>query len=423
MEWLGQAKINYTHSPDPISLKKKDGSDTTLLEICEQSTPPCNLNPLLFNGHLQTCWTAIKSDGPPLYYKRKVFEAENTSYAGSFCVDFVTQPSSGSSPDPDLPPRTTYFSDDEFVGIASLDSRPMLVALHGLSGGSYEVYLKHCLAPLVGAEGEKQWEACVVNSRGCAHHKITSSVLFNARSTWDCRQTVKWLRQKFPNRPLFGIGFSLGANILTNYVCEEGSNCELRAAVVLSSPWNLDVGSVGLQNTSIGLFYSSVMCGNLKKLAEKHKEQLIKNSKLDFKKLSETKYLHEFDRAIQCPTWGYPTEGAYYRDASSVDLLHAARIPIFAVNATDDPIALKQSLPYQEIQQTPYVILCTTSMGGHLSWFEIGGRRWHARPATNFLNKMAFEVESVVPVVEPVKADEDDLLAGRFNPLRRKWQM
>jgi len=46
--------------------------------------------------------------------------------------------------------------------------------------------------------------------------KITTSVLYNARATWDIKQTVKWLKKTFPNRPLFGIGFSLGANIMTN---------------------------------------------------------------------------------------------------------------------------------------------------------------------------------------------------------------
>ncbi len=118
--------------------------------------------------------------------------------------------------DDSLPIRTTYFSDEEFDSIGSLDSRPMLVALHGLSGGSYEIYLKHVLAPLIAGTGHQPWEACVINSRGCAMHKITSSILYNARATWDCRQTIAWLRKTFPNRPLFGIGFSLGANILTN---------------------------------------------------------------------------------------------------------------------------------------------------------------------------------------------------------------
>jgi uncharacterized protein len=214
MEWLGHAKITFSHSPTPLALEKTDGFSTDLLSICEQSTPPCRLNPLLFNGHVQTMWTAIKQDGPPLYYKRRLFEAENSAYHGSFAVDFVSQPFSES--DSTLPIRTAYFSEEEFAGIASLDSRPMLVTLHGLSGGSFEIYLKHVLAPLVASSGERQWEACVINSRGCAMHKITSSILYNARATWDCRQMVAWLRKTFPNRPLFGIGFSLGANILAN---------------------------------------------------------------------------------------------------------------------------------------------------------------------------------------------------------------
>lgn len=213
MEWLGHAKTTFTHSPKPLHLQKKDGSLTDLLQICQEATPPCRLNPLLFNGHLQTMWTVRKNDGPRIHYKRKIFEAEDPAYEGSFAVDFVVKPFSET--DDSLPIRTTYFKHEEFESIGSLDNRPMLVALHGLSGGSYEVYLKHVLEPLV-AEGERQWEACVVNSRGCALHKITSSVLYNARATWDCRQTVSWLRKKFPNRPLYGIGFSLGANILTN---------------------------------------------------------------------------------------------------------------------------------------------------------------------------------------------------------------
>lgn len=159
----------------------------------------------------------MKSDGPPVYYKRKVFESDDQNYEGSFAVDFVA--SKFSETDDTLPPRTTYLSDKEFDVLPSDDTRPMLIALHGLSGGSHEVYLRHCLAPLIDATGEQRWEACVVNSRGCAMHKITSNILFNARATWDCRQMVKWLRKTFPNRPLFGIGFSLGANILTNVSC------------------------------------------------------------------------------------------------------------------------------------------------------------------------------------------------------------
>ena len=211
---IGHAKISFHHHPNPISLlSKQKGKEVaqTLLEIARATTPPCNLNPFLFNGHLQTAYTAITPYDVPVYYKRHVFSAEDPAFTGTFAVDFAV-PAYSECNDL-LPPRTTYYKDAEFEGIKSMDSKPMLVTLHGLSGGSHEIYLRHCLKPLLDS-GE--WEACVVNSRGCARSQITSSVLYNARATWDVRQTVKWLRGTFPNRPLFGIGFSLGANILTN---------------------------------------------------------------------------------------------------------------------------------------------------------------------------------------------------------------
>ena len=211
---LGYAKTSFYHHASPLSLPTKstntDEQFVNILDLCKQVTPICRLNPLLFNGHLQTFWTAVKSQDIPIYYKRRIFSAEAPQYAGTFAVDFAVNPYDDT--DESLPPRTMYYSDEEYDGIGSMDTKPMLVTLHGLSGGSHEIYLRYVLRPIVDAG----WEACVVNSRGCAKSKITSGVLYNARATWDLRQVVKWLRKTFPNRQLFGIGYSLGANILVN---------------------------------------------------------------------------------------------------------------------------------------------------------------------------------------------------------------
>ncbi|KAG9830431.1 hydrolase, alpha/beta fold family, partial [Aureobasidium melanogenum] len=133
---------------------------------------------------------------------------------------------------------------------------------------------------------------------------------------------------------------------------------------------------------------------SMKKLFAQHADQVIKNGNIDPERVARIKYLHEFDREIQCPTWGYPTEYAYYRDASSADSVIAIRTPTFAIHAEDDPIAVDEAVPYEEIKQNPYVVMCSTSTGGHLSWFEIGGTRWFSKPAVNFLQKMAREYNS-----------------------------
>ena len=42
-----------------------------------------------------------------------------------------------------------------------------------------------------------------------------------------------YIRTKYPKAPLLGIGFSLGANVITRYVAEEGEKCRLVSAVAL----------------------------------------------------------------------------------------------------------------------------------------------------------------------------------------------
>ena len=43
-------------------------------------------------------------------------------------------------------------------------------------------------------------------------------------------------------------------------------------------------------------------------------------------------------------------------------------------------IAVEKALPYDEFKANPYTVLCTTSTGGHLAWFERGGGRWFVKP-------------------------------------------
>ncbi|CAI7621589.1 hypothetical protein N7533_013136 [Penicillium manginii] len=454
LSWLRPSgRVSFYHAKDNrllLTKVSKSGTkeQTSLVDICRDATPEsCNLNPFLFNGHLQTVWTTLKHDNVPVYYKRKMFESETPMFAGSYAIDFAVRPydmpPSGELTDqarkytqPDgLPPRTSFYSEEELSTLPSDDTKPMLVLLHGLSGGSHEVYLRHILAPLV---EDGAWEACVVNSRGCAQTKISTGVLYNARATWDVRQSVKWLRKNFPNRPLFGIGFSLGANILANYLGEEGEDCQLKAAVICASPWNLDIGSANLQSTFLGReAYSKTMGTNMKKLFKSHIEEISKNPRIDPEAVMSITYLHEFDRHLQCPTWGYPTEGAYYRDASSTDAMLNIRIPFLCVQAEDDPIASYDALPFQEMAQTPYGVMVTTSWGGHLGWFEFGGARWFVKPVNNFLNKMAREIDTNIPgVVEnPAKLpgqiashpgpgkDVDAAPRPEFHPVLRKLDM
>ncbi|KAG8532131.1 uncharacterized protein KY384_003770 [Bacidia gigantensis] len=164
---------------------------------------------------------------------------------------------------------------------------------------------------------------------------------------------------------------------------------------------------------------------NMKRLVEEHANEIAQNPRIDIEKVRKIRYLYEFDRELQGPTWGYPTEGAYYRDASSCDSLLSVRTPLFGLHAEDDPIAVAEALPLQEIKQNPWTVLCTTSRGGHLGWFESGGDRWFTKPACRFLQRMSegvdFEKLSSRSHAED-GVQEPNGSPGVFDPMRRKLE-
>jgi len=102
---------------------------------------------------------------------------------------------------------------------------------------------------------------------------------------------------------------------------------------------------------------------------------------------------------------------------------------------------VQEAVPYEEFKQNPYTVCCTTSLGGHLSYFELGGGRWHARPVrlfsadsmsivanilkvSNFFKAMAanIDLESLDPKRDgSVQKKQDGPV--NFNPMRRKMQI
>ncbi len=120
----------------------------------------------------------------------------------------------------------------------------------------------------------------------------------------------------------------------------------------------------------------------MRALLDKHKDSIIRFTDLDFERIRKITYLYEFDREVQCvlsewkalymdvevtrslmpcrcATWGYPTEEAYYRDASSSDSVLAIRIPFFALHAADDPVSPPEEPGFGNVSLTFRRLLST----------------------------------------------------------------
>lgn len=148
---------------------------------------------------------------------------------------------------------------------------PTVIICHGLAGGSMEHYVKALIFHLSHHYG---WRCVVFNARGCGGTKLASGQLFCGAYTDDLRQVVTSIRRRLPLSPLIGVGFSLGANILTKYTGEEGLACgkpPFAAMVAVANPFDFLHSSRTLDaNWIMRRVYSRNLAANLVKLLKTH---------------------------------------------------------------------------------------------------------------------------------------------------------
>ncbi|KAI9440604.1 AB-hydrolase YheT [Lactarius indigo] len=353
--------------PEKISLR-------TLIETrCPSVLTPFKAAWWLFNGHLQTGYAVVGdfSHADPVVYDRKLLRLKD---GGTLGVDFTPPAAAGRTFD-----KTT----------------PVVVALHGLTGGSHEAYVRNIIAPAVAPveEGGLGYRAVVVNFRGCAGVPLTSPQLYGFSHTDDFRQAILYIAQLYPHAPLLGLGFSLGANILTRYVAEEGESCRLVSACTLACPWDILKTGQGLEDDWFTRrVYSKSLGTNLKNLVNRHVDSIRQFPDSRFAQALPALMSHsrltvfQFDSLVTVHSGGtsppFPFEDvwAYYKYSSSHDKLDAIRIPFLALNSDDDPIS--QCAP-RDYDRNEWFTLVVTRGGGHMGWFQSGGaaNRWARRPA------------------------------------------
>lgn len=66
---------------------------------------------------------------------------------------------------------------------------------------------------------------------------VTSPRLYHAGETDDTRSVLLYLTQTYPRAPIYAVGFSMGANTLAVYLGEQKEDTPIKAAVLVSNPW------------------------------------------------------------------------------------------------------------------------------------------------------------------------------------------
>ncbi|THV06770.1 AB-hydrolase YheT [Dendrothele bispora CBS 962.96] len=346
----------------------------------------------LKNGHLQTMFSVFNdlSQVDPMWYRRQLLELVD---GGTLGLDFAP-------------------IDDSVLR----EDTPIIVVQHGLTGGSYEPYLKAIVARAIEPpeRGGLGYRVVVVHFRGCGGVPMSTPRFYSAGGTDDIRQALIYISHKYPNAPLLGLGFSLGANIMTRYIAEEGEKSRLCAGCTLACPWDLDANDRLMTSSWTGQkIYGPALGGNLVALIKRHHKVMVLDDPthavaqvvptlLAVKDITLHKYDDTFARLVAGPPplFPLPSAEAYYKAMSSHDSVKNIRVPYLSINAADDPVVRHVPLDGGE---NPLVVMALTAYGGHLGWFKDGGGkdRWTTKPVLEWL-RMVGDVIERLPLA-PVK--------------------
>ncbi|EGW32985.1 uncharacterized protein SPAPADRAFT_60313 [Spathaspora passalidarum NRRL Y-27907] len=425
--FTSQVENYIPNTPIKFTPRAEGEPTTTLPDLIKSKVPELAkgysyfINPVLSSGHAQTAYTALNkfANSFHVHYKRRILTVENKTYTlptgeklkydqwegeTTIALDYALQSHQNSDPEhvwykpssqtKELPPRTEYMNPElEPTIIDNSDDKPLLIVLHGLSGGSYEAYIRAVLDKII--LDPFNFDAIVLNSRGCANHTITSPQLYNGLWTNDLRYVMnEHVSKLWPNKRVYLMGFSLGGAILANYLGQEGDavSKQIKGACVLGTPWDFPDSAIHLRESIIGHnVYSPTMCSNLLKLLDSHglllSQELVKHFK-DNPDQYNIKFLKQFDNYFTAKLFGLNSADEYYRLASPVQRLMKVRVPTVIISSRDDPITGYRTLPVSEVELNPYCTLVTTTVGGHLGWFTVTGDRWYTTPVCRLFTEL-----------------------------------
>ncbi len=244
---------------------------------------------------------------------------------------------------------------------------PIIILFHGLAGSYKSPYIQGLMA-----EAKRNgFAAVLMHFRGCSGKENTLPRSYHSGDSGDALSWIAELSSQYPNSKLFGVGYSLGGNMLLKLLGEVGDKSPLNAAVSVSAPLQLDICADAM-NRGFSKFYQHILLKDLnlsleKKFDKHDMKNFVKIKKKDIKNL---KTFWEFDGAYTAPVHGFSSAGDYYTKCSSKQFLKSIKIPTLIIHSKDDPFMTQEVIPSQE-ELSQSIELELSSNGGHVGF--IGG--------------------------------------------------
>ena len=245
------------------------------------------------------------------------------------------------------------------------ESRPLVVVLHGLEGSANSGYARQMYREL-SASG---LQAVGLNFRGCSGEPNRLPRAYHSGETGDLAHVLEVLRERYPQREIGAVGFSLGGNVLLKYLGQDGKI--LGAAAAISVPFDLSAGASHIER-GFSKTYRAFLVRKLKRKV-RVKTQIL-DGEIDIARALSARTFRDFDNAVIVPIHGFDDAEDYYQRSSSAQFLDSITTPTLLIHSLDDPFLPAASVPTAIAERNPHIEGEFTRCGGHVGF--VSGHPW-----------------------------------------------
>lgn len=274
--------------------------------------------------------------------------------------------------------------DGDFIDLnwAGNDKQTIVIITHGLMGNINSHYMQNLMHHLT----LSGLTAVCMHFRGASHEINRKPHTYHAGEINDLDYVINTIKQRYPNSKLVLAGFSLGANVILNYLAAD-KKALICAAVAVSPPFELRKSTLRLQS-GISRLYQWVLLRQMKQMIRQKESQLEKL--INVKKALASTTIYDFDNHVTAPLFNFDNVEHYYQQCSSRYKLQDINTHTLIIHAKDDPFMTEDMIPSNS-EVSRNVNLLITEKGGHVGFIADRYPRqnvdWLSKTMLSFIQK------------------------------------
>jgi len=247
------------------------------------------------------------------------------------------------------------------------ESETLIIICHGLEGSSSKPYSKGLAQSLFKI---KKYDVIAWNMRSCSKDLNRLPTFYHGAQSEDIDNIIEHAKKKREYKNIILVGFSLGGNLVSYYAGKVGKSHhhEITASIAISATLDLESSIHKLSSSQSGKFYSEIFLATMrKKTLAKIKSGLLQLNPIVIKKC---KNFIDFDQLVTAPTFGFSTAQDYYHYASAINHIEKVDIPLYLIQAQDDPFLCDISYPRSFAHKNENIYLEIPKHGGHVGFIK-----------------------------------------------------